>query len=199
MARLSYRWAAVGAVLAISGTACASGKGDDDAHSAAQVTYTRVAQLEPVHVSGDVFADMEESSTSAAPHALGEVTRGGKRIIAYVQGGSCGVMVVDAADVRHASLNLRSAWPTTGSEGSSDYPAGPYSSARGAGSGTPGERASIACSSNAMIIRYQAPDAGPAVRPVGHVTVREESDPRTTQLVVGSDAARSEILGQLEQ
>lgn len=186
---LTVRALVIGATLLIS---CAGCSGSSNGSPPGQ--FTQLKNLDPINVSGDVFADIEFEG-SQQPRVVGEVRKGKYRIIAYTQGESCGVVAVSADDPKVSSVHLDSQWSKESSNSAQKYPAGPYSFTSGAGSRDPGAWTSLACSKNAMVIEYASRETEPASTPRGSLSIEEKAGkPPTLTMVVGSEKARSKIL-----
>ncbi|MBH1938951.1 hypothetical protein I5Q34_32620 [Streptomyces sp. AV19] len=187
---------AVGFTLALSLTACTMGgeRGAIPESSAEQLIP--LGRLKSIDLSGDLPA-AEEFPESKPPKAVGELRKGPRRLIAYTQEGSCGLLVADAANSKQSLIDITSAWPKNDSEGSKRYPAGPYSFTSGAGSSESETWASLYCSKAAMVIEYSSKEHAPASDQKGSVSTKaHQGDSDSLTVVIGSPEVRKTILRQ---
>lgn len=170
MAR-GLRAAALGAaVAALSLMGCESGGAAAGSEpGAGGARFTPLDRLEAVHVVAGLPAGVEGPSS-----VLAELRYGHGRLVAYVQGDSCGIVATPGADAGAVPVHLVAKRPG-GGEGSGRLPAGPYTTA--SVSGGPRTWASLLCGENAMVIEYASggEDAPQQVR--GPVTVTRTGVP----------------------
>ncbi|TJZ54216.1 hypothetical protein FCH28_13625 [Streptomyces piniterrae] len=187
----------VGAALFLSCIACTANSGGNTGPSATASSadqFTPINQLKSISLDGDPLSETETSDTREAPRAVGEVHAGHYRMIAYTQGSSCGLLVVDAKRSKRSLINLVSAWPKDRSEGSQRYAAGPYGLASGAGSDASHSQASLYCSEKAMVVEFTSREDTSTAGQQGQVSLKErQSEPAALVMVVGSDDARKKI------
>ncbi|WP_404961852.1 hypothetical protein [Streptomyces sp. 147326] len=176
----------IGAAFILLLAGCESTGGSDGESPVRGTHLTPLVELEAVPVVGDPLDDV------AGPvKILSELQYGHHRLIAYVNGDSCGVLATSKGESKANSLHLVSKWPA-GGEGSNVYPAGPYSSASSAGGAN--IWAFFLCSKNAMVIEYSSGEDGVPERARGPVTVAQVTDsPATSRITVGDPEARRQI------
>ncbi|MFD0163593.1 hypothetical protein ACFVJH_05480 [Streptomyces decoyicus] len=189
----------IGAALSLFCMACTATGGHNPSPTPSSADrFTPLNRLKPIDLDGDPLSETETFHANGTPKAIGEVRTGNYRVIAYTEGSSCGILVVDAKSSKKPSINLVSAWPKNDSDGIRRYAAGPYSFASGAGSDGSHSRASLYCSESAMVIEYSAKGNAQASGRQGHVSIKERhSAPESLVVIVGSDAARKKIRGQI--
>ncbi|MEU7435106.1 hypothetical protein AB0B07_30370 [Streptomyces sioyaensis] len=197
----AIRKLAIGAALSLLCMACTTTGGRNPSSDASPADrFMPLSRLKPIDLDGDPLSETEtfHMNEHEPPKALGEVRTGHYRIIAYTEGSSCGILVVDAKSSKKPSINLVSAWPKNDSDGIRRYAAGPYSFTSGAGSDGSHSRASFYCSESAMVVEYSAKEDAQASGRQGHVSIKERhSAPDSLVVIVGSDAARKKIRGQI--
>ncbi|MEC4572504.1 hypothetical protein [Streptomyces virginiae] len=183
----------IGVALILLLTGCEGGGTPDGESSANGARFTPLVELEGISPGGDPPADM------AGPvKVLSELQYGQSRLTAYVKADSYGFIAAPKSDTpghpAGSGMHLVSTWPADG-EGSDRYPAGPYSSASGAGD--PNAWASVLCSRNAMVIEYASGAAGAPEQARGHVTVTQVGNtPATLRIVIGDHTARQQIVNR---
>ncbi|MEU3030343.1 hypothetical protein ACPCBC_24460 [Streptomyces incarnatus] len=190
---------ALGVTLSLSCVACTSGGGNGKTHEPSANQFPRLNQLKSVDAAEErnIAAD-EFPSEPHAPKVISEVRKGSYRLIAYVQGDSCGLRVADTSTPERALLHVTSAWPANDSDGSTKYPAGPYSFASAGGASGSGTWASLGCSKSAMVIDYSSRTHGSVSDRRGDVSVKEHpKDPGSLTVVIGSREAREKILPRI--
>ncbi|MGW2392149.1 hypothetical protein ACWCYK_22015 [Streptomyces lydicamycinicus] len=195
----AIRKLAIGAALSLSCMACTATSGNNPSTAPSFVDrFTPLNRLEPIDLDGDPLSETETFQTSGTSKAIGEVHAGNYRVIAYTEGSSCGILVVDAKSSKKPSINFVSAWPKNDSGGIRRYAAGPYSFASGAGGDGSHSRASLYCSESAMVIEYSVKGNAQVSARQGHASIKERhSTPESLIVIVGSDAARKKIRGQI--
>ncbi|MCF3176177.1 hypothetical protein IPZ61_23015 [Streptomyces sioyaensis] len=197
----AIRKLAIGAALSLLCMACTAAGGHNPSTDASPADrFTPLSRLKPIDLDGDPLSETEtfHAKEHESPKAIGEVRTDRYRIIAYTEGSSCGILVVDAKSSKKPSINIVSAWPKNDSDGIRRYAAGPYSFASGAGADGSHSRASMYCSESAMVIEYSAKGKAQASGRQGHVSIKERhSVPESLIVTVGSDAARKKIRGQI--
>ncbi|MGP3691295.1 hypothetical protein ACTVZO_42680 [Streptomyces sp. IBSNAI002] len=148
---------------------------------------TSLADLETVAVTGDPLAD-----TAGPVKIIAELQYGTKRLVAYVNNDSCGILTDSNTDPTTANrIHLVSKWPAPG-EGSNSFPAGPYNSASGFGG--PKSWASLLCGKNAMVIEFVSGEDSAPEQLRGQVAVTQvTSSPPTSRIIIGEPAVRKEI------
>ncbi|MFH8339819.1 hypothetical protein [Streptomyces sp. AM6-12] len=194
-----FRKTVLGVALLLSCVACTSGGGDGKTHESSVDQFPRLNQLKSVDASEaqNIAAD-EFPSDPHVPKVIGEVRKGPYRLIAYIQGDSCGLRVTDASDPKRALLHVTSAWPANDSDGSAKYPAGPYSFASAGGASGSDTWASLGCGKSAMVIGYSSRTYGPVSDQRGDVSVKKNSeDPVALMVVIGPRGVREKILPRL--
>ncbi|WP_141754148.1 hypothetical protein [Streptomyces subrutilus] len=176
----------IGAALIFLLVGCESGGGPDMGTSSDGTQPAALNELDSISVAGDPLADI------AGPvKIISELQYGQSRLIAYVNGDSCGILATSKGDVNVNRIHLVSKWPARG-EGTNNYPAGPYNSASGAGD--PQSWASLLCSKNAMVFEYASGEGGAPEQARGPVTATQVADrPATTRIVVGDAEVRKQI------
>ncbi|MEU5146603.1 hypothetical protein AB0G42_05285 [Streptomyces yangpuensis] len=183
--------ALLAAVAALSLVGCAGGEsGAAPAGEAVSggAGLIPLARLAGIHVDGGLPADVEGPSS-----VLAELRYGHGRLIAYVQGDSCGIVAtpVGEGDAGAVPIRLVAKRPGAGG-GSSRLPVGPYNSASVAGG--PRTWASLLCGENAMVIEYSSVGEGVPRQVRGPVTVtRTGGRPAVSRIIVGDPAARGLI------
>ncbi|MFD6181265.1 hypothetical protein [Streptomyces goshikiensis] len=189
MAR-TKRTLAVGAALLALTVGCKSeGGGLDPASPSRGTPGSQLTELGAISVADDPLTDMEGKIK-----ILSEIEYENSRLIAYVNGSSCGVAVTLNGSSKEKQIHLVSKWPAT-AEGNNSYPAGPYNSASGAGS--PKAWASMLCSKNAMVIEYSSGDDANPAHSRGQVTVlRATGSPAKTRIIIGDSETRRQIADQ---
>ncbi|MEV6681941.1 hypothetical protein AB0N09_34470 [Streptomyces erythrochromogenes] len=147
---------------------------------------TPLAELKAIPVVDAPLGDAEDPV-----RILAEVRYRQSRLIAYVNGDSCGIVATSEEHSEKQHIHLMSKWPA-GGEGTADYPAGPYNSASTAGG--PAAWASMLCSKNAMVIEYTSEqDDGPELTR-GQVTVTQERNtPPSSRIVIAGAGTRRQI------
>ncbi|MFF5439685.1 hypothetical protein [Streptomyces achromogenes] len=185
----------LGVTLSLACVACTSGGGSVAAHESASNRFVHLTQLKSVDSNEEKFITADEfPPTSGSPKVIGELRKGNYRLIAYVQGDSCGLRVAETTKPEHSLLHITSAWPRKDSEGSASYPAGPYSFASAAGANGSKLWASLACSKSAMVIEYSAPEPGAVSDQRGNVSIEEQHKTSgSLAVIVGSREARERI------
>lgn len=186
---------ALGVTLSLSCIACTSG-GGGAGHESSADQFKHLSQLKSIDSREErLISDDEFPRQSKAPKVIGEVRKGSYRLIAYIQGDSCGFLVADAKTSERSLIHITSAWPRNDSEGSANYPAGPYSIASGAGVSGSRTWVSAACSKSAMVIDYSSRDRGSTSDQRGNVSIKEHrNDPGTLTVIIGSREVREKIL-----
>ena len=187
---------AIGVILSLSCMACTSGGGSGDAPESSADQFRHLSQLKSIDSNEEqIIAADEFPPQSQTPKVIGEVRKGPYRLIAYIQGGSCGFRVTDATNSKRSLIHITSAWPRNDSEGSSSYPAGPYSFASAAGASGSTEWVSLACSKSSMVIDYSSHDRGSTSGRRGNVSIKEHrNNPGNLTVIIGSREARERIL-----
>ncbi|GHI08206.1 hypothetical protein Scel_65270 [Streptomyces cellostaticus] len=187
---------ALGVTLSLSCIACTSGGGSGTGHESSADQFTHLSQLKSIDSREErLIADDEFPPEPKAPKVIGELRKGSYRLIAYIQGDSCGFLVADAKSSERSLIHITSAWPRKDSEGSENYPAGPYSIASGAGASGSRAWVSLACSKSAMVIDYSSRDRGSTSDQRGNVSIKEHrNDPGNLTVIIGSREARERIL-----
>lgn len=187
---------AIGVTLALSCVACTSGGGNGTPHESSTGKFAHLSQLKSIDAAeAQIIAADEFPSNSHAPKVIGEVRKGSYRLIAYIQGDSCGLRVTDATSSKRSLLNITSAWPGNDSGGSAKYPAGPYNFASAQSDSGSGSWASLGCSKSAMVIEYWSRTSGSASDQRGNVSVKEPpKDPGALTVVIGPRETRERIL-----
>jgi hypothetical protein len=181
----------IGTVLALSLTACASDGERGVASQPSGGQFIPLSRLKAVNLDKDFSA--AEDLFTGTPKVLGEIRKGPRRLVAYIEEGSCGLLVTDASNPERALINITSAWPKAASEGSNRYPVGPYSFTSGAGANKSETWASLYCSKTAMVINYSSQGNSVSSHHKGNVSTKETS-PLT--MVIGSPEAREKVLRQ---
>jgi hypothetical protein len=191
-----FRKLTIGVTLSLSCVACTSGGGNEAAHDSSASQFAHLSQLRSIDAAEEqIIAADEFPPESHAPKVIGEVRKGSYRLIAYIQGGSCGLRVADATNSKRSLLHITSAWPGNDSGGSVKYPAGPYSFASAEGASGSGTWASLGCSKSAMVIDYQSRTPGAVSDQQGNVSVKEHpKDPGALTVIIGPREARERIL-----
>ncbi|MER5782504.1 hypothetical protein ABT104_12375 [Streptomyces mobaraensis] len=193
----AYRKLLVGAAFALSLTACtADGDGAAGHPSPSVEAFTPLRQLKPVDV-GEGFPAPEESPTGSAK-VVGTVRKGSHRLVAYTKEGVCGLVVSDAKEPYRPLIDITSAWPTTDTDGSGRYPAGPYGFVSGAGADGSGTWASLYCGKAAMVIDYSSQERAAATHRSGNVSAKEgRREASSLTVVIGSEEVREKVLRQV--
>ncbi|WJV44669.1 hypothetical protein [Streptomyces flavofungini] len=155
-------------------------------------------------MSGDVGEELEVGTRAVARRPVAEVRVGREKIVAYVEPGACGLLVIGA---KASVSGLTTAWPKDedgheagdgdeaegGNDGGPDLPGGPY----GLGSVSQGEHSApffqLSCGKRAMVIEYDAKEPRRASGARGAVTVLRARDKRTFHVVVGPLRTRTGI------
>ncbi|MGE6730812.1 hypothetical protein [Streptomyces sp. NPDC059900] len=151
-----------------------------------------------ISVSGDPFAELDDARPSAERRAIGELHKGGERLIAYTEGGRCGLLVTRSGNEKGPVLSLDTAMPKSDDQGSSKMPAGPYLKSSATGSGASKPWASMSCGKNAMVIEYSSHGTGNPSKPRGSVSTAEGPEGSHSLFVaVGEEGARKKILSAL--
>lgn len=193
-----FRRLALGATLPLLCVACTSGSGDGATHEPSAAQFTHLSRLDSIDETEEkIIAAGEFPSNSHTPKVIGEVRKDSFRLIAYIQGDSCGLRVTDAMNPKRSFLHITSAWPENDSSGSAKYPAGPYHFASAQGASGSAMWASLGCSKSAMVIDYSSRARGSASDQRGNVSVKEHSkNPEALTVVIGPREVREEILPQ---
>lgn len=187
---------AIGVTLSLSCVACTSGGGNKATHDSSAGQFAHLSQLKSIDANeGRLIAADEFPSESHTPKVIGELRKGSYRLIAYIQGDSCGLRVADAMNSKRSLIHVTSAWPENDSGGSTKYPAGPYSFASVEATSGSGTWASLGCSKSAMVIDYSSRDRGSASDQRGNVSFKERpKDPGNLTVIIGPREAREKIL-----
>ncbi|MFF5130989.1 hypothetical protein ACFY41_29210 [Streptomyces syringium] len=143
------------------------------------------------------MSDLDSGPKPEKRQPVGELRMGSNRIIAYVEGRKCGLLVTNSN--KGAPISLKAEWPQDAAQGSSRLPAGPYHSSSASGSSPSDPWASLSCGKNAMIIEYvpKAPERPSA--PHGSVAIADSRQSRNAVIVVGPKAIRDDILSKLPE
>lgn len=189
----TVRSLAVGMALSVACVACTAGEGGSDASPPPSPQATPLQKLDELSLSGDPMAEQDAELPVKERRPIGETRIGSNRIIAYVEGSRCGLLVIDSKG--SVSISLETQWPQDASQGSSRLPAGPYNSTSAPGTNNSDPWASLSCGKNSMIIEYTSRVPGHVSAPRGSMEVVDNSQKNHTRyfVVVGSEAVRTEI------
>ncbi|MER5973921.1 hypothetical protein ABT112_30125 [Streptomyces sp. NPDC002055] len=185
----------VGVTLGLMCTACTSGE-EGQKRVPPSPEPAALKRLPDISISGDPLAGRESGESPGTQRVLGEVHKGKARIIAYTEGDRCGVLVVNSGHTKNASINLITGWPDHKSEGSSNLPAGPYSTSSGADSEGTG-RASLSCGKNAMVVQYSSDVPASVSRQRGSVTTATSPGKKKISVVVAPGGIRKSMMADL--
>ncbi|MFF3765679.1 hypothetical protein ACFYYR_16545 [Streptomyces sp. NPDC001922] len=189
----------VGVTLGLMCTACTSGEEEQKrVPPPASPEPATLKRLPEISISGDPLAGRESGESPGTQRVLGEVYKGKARIIAYTEGDKCGVLVLNSGHKKDASINLITGWPDHRSEGSSNLPAGPYSTSSGADSEGTG-RASLSCGKNAMVVQYSSDVPASVSRQRGSVTTAPSPGKKNFSVVVAPRGIRKSIVDDLPE
>ncbi|MBT2406332.1 MULTISPECIES: hypothetical protein [unclassified Streptomyces] len=192
MAR-SKRTLVIGAAFIALIVGCENDGGGIDSESPSHDTPgSRLTELGAISVADDPLTEAE-----GAVKILSEIRYKQSRLIAYVNGDSCGIVVTPKGGSKEKQMHLVSKWPA-GGEGSDSYPAGPYNSASGAGGSK--AWASMLCSKNAMVIEYSSGQDASPEQSRGQVAVMRVTDsPATSRIIIGDSGTRRQIEDRAEE
>ncbi|MFD9905528.1 hypothetical protein [Streptomyces sp. NPDC059063] len=191
------------ATLALAVTACTPG-GDDDAspsptRRAASPTAPAgpppagLKQVEPLPLRGAALEELDSSLSDAPRHPLGEARIGTTRVIAYLEGKKCGVLMTGPRD--QFLQGMTEARPKDGTDEGADVaelPAGPYT-VSSAQSSDPTTWLELSCGRNAMVIEYEIGKPARITGVAGAVTTAQSRDARTSYLVIGPASVRNQV------
>lgn len=181
--------------LSLSAAACTAGEGDDKDASSPAPQDAPLRNLGEISLTGDPMAEIDTGPSDRRPRPVGEVRLGANRLVAYLAGARCGILVIDAK--KNTSIGLQAAWPKNSSDGSRRLPGGPYLSSSASGSPHSDPWASLSCGQKSMIIEYEARRLAPASQPRGSISVEQSRNTRTSFVAIGSKDTRTEVLGKL--
>ncbi|MGW3205170.1 hypothetical protein [Streptomyces sp. NPDC001135] len=189
----------LGVTLSFSCVGCMGGS-EGITHESSPDQFTPLSQLKSVDSNEErIISANEFPPKSRPPKVVGEVRESSYRLVAYIQGDSCGLRVGDAKNSTRSLIHVTSAWPKNNSEGTASYPAGPYSFASAAGASGSGLWVSLACSKSAMVIDYSSRDHASASGQRGNVSIAERrNDAGKIAVIIGSPEVRERILPQVQ-
>ncbi|MCJ1677856.1 hypothetical protein MTF65_10975 [Streptomyces sp. APSN-46.1] len=181
---------ALAAAFIFALTGCEDSVTPDVNPTKSAIRFTPLNELESIGVSDDPLNDFEEASAGSL-RILAELDSSQRRIIAYINGDSCGLLITSKADPKVNDIHLVSHF-ARGDDGTNPYPAGPYNSASGAGSST--KWASMHCGTNAIVIEYTPGEPDAPMNARGHASVmRIPHGPSATRIVIGEQKTREQI------
>ncbi|WP_407842145.1 hypothetical protein ACE1OC_43120 (plasmid) [Streptomyces sp. DSM 116496] len=187
------RTLAIGAALIALTAGCDSAKSPDGNSAPSGERNIPLTELSSISVDSDPLGDLKER-----PKILSEVQYGDVRLIAYATSDSCGIVTTPKNDPQHSDIHLVSKWPAPG-QGAAPYPAGPYNSASGNGSGK--AWASLLCSKDAMVIEYTLDSASSSPGEIrGEATATPvPNNQAASRIIIGDPATRLQIQHQADK
>lgn len=190
---------AIGAALGLSCVACSIGEGGPKGSALpAPRRAAQLNQLPEISLKGNPLPDQDTSLPPAKQRPIGEVQNGSDRIIAYVEGRKCGVLVIRSGNLGHPSVQLLTGWPKGDGAGTSQIPFGPYARSSAPSANESGSWVSAYCGKNALIINYSSNKKASPTHPRGSLSVTTSPDGgNSISVIVGVKEIRRKIINAL--
>ncbi|MEV5138928.1 hypothetical protein AB0K71_28935 [Streptomyces syringium] len=185
----------IGITLSLGCVACTVGEGESAASPPSSPQDVPLQRLEEISLEGDPLSDMDSGPKPEKRQPVGEIHMGSHRIIAYVEGRKCGLLVINSA--KGTPISLKAEWPQDADRGSSHLPAGPYRSSSASGSSASDPWASLSCGKKAMIVEYAPKASERSSAPHGSIAVANSRKSSSSFIVVGPKDVRADILNKL--